>query len=37
VREVPVITGLRNAPAHEREDLHMDLKNFGSELVSKNA
>lgn len=35
VKEVPVVTGLRNGPAHEREDLHTVLKNIGSALVSK--
>ncbi|CAB1250215.1 Iron-sulfur flavoprotein [Clostridiaceae bacterium BL-3] len=33
VKEVPVITGLRNGPACEREDLHTGLKDFGSALV----
>jgi multimeric flavodoxin WrbA len=33
VNEVPVVTGLRNGPAHEREDLHTVLKNIGSSLV----
>lgn len=33
VKEVPVITGLRNGPAHEREDLCTGLKDFGSALV----
>ena len=33
VKEVPVITGLRNGPAHERKDLRKSLKNFGSGLV----
>lgn len=31
--EVPVVTGLRNGPVHEREDLCTSLKNFGSVLV----
>lgn len=35
VSEVPVVTGLRNGPAHERKDLCMDLKAFGSVLVSE--
>ena len=35
VREVPVVTGLRNGPAHEREDLRPVLKNIGSSLVSE--
>lgn len=33
VEEVPVITGMRNGPAHEREDLRTGLKDFGSALV----
>jgi multimeric flavodoxin WrbA len=33
VREVPVVTGMRNGPAHEREDLHIALKDIGSSLV----
>lgn len=33
VKEVPVITGLRNGPACEREDLRTGLKDFGSSLV----
>lgn len=33
VTEVPVVTGLRNGAAHEREDLRMSLKNFGSVLA----
>lgn len=33
VKEVPVITGLRNGPAQEREDLRTYLKDFGSALV----
>lgn len=35
VKEVPVVTGLRNGPAHEREDLHTALKGIGSSLVSE--
>lgn len=35
VKEVPVVTGMRNGPAHEREDLHTVLKDIGSSLVSK--
>ena len=35
VKEVPVVTGMRNGPAHEREDLHTVLKNIGSSLVSE--
>jgi multimeric flavodoxin WrbA len=33
VKEVPVVTGMRNGPAHEREDLHTVLENIGSSLV----
>jgi multimeric flavodoxin WrbA len=33
VIEVPVVTGMRNGPAHEREDLHTALKDIGSSLV----
>lgn len=33
VKEVPVITGLRNGPAREREELLTSLKKFGSSLV----
>nr|WP_242877441.1 hypothetical protein [Desulfosporosinus sp. BG] len=33
VKEVPVITDMRNGPACEREDLRTSLKNFGSALV----
>ncbi|MHC6179672.1 flavodoxin family protein [Clostridium sp. JNZ X4-2] len=33
VKEVPVVTGLRNGAACEREDLSTDLKEFGSALV----
>ena len=35
VKEVPVITGLRNGLAQEREDLRKGLKDFGSALVLK--
>jgi multimeric flavodoxin WrbA len=35
VIEVPVVTGMRNGPAYERENLRTALKNFGSTLVSK--
>jgi multimeric flavodoxin WrbA len=35
VKEVPVVTGMRNGPAHEREDLHTFLKDIGSSLVSE--
>lgn len=33
VKEVPVVTGMRNGPACEREDLRSSLKDFGSELI----
>ncbi|MCH3965130.1 MAG: flavodoxin family protein [Clostridium sp.] len=33
VKEVPVVTGLRNGPAHERDDLRTSLMDFGSALV----
>ncbi|HEX3037874.1 MAG TPA: flavodoxin family protein [Oscillospiraceae bacterium] len=33
VEEVPVVTGLRNGPACEREELHSSLKDFGSTLA----
>ena len=33
VKAVPVITGMRNGPACEREDLRTSLKDFGSALV----
>jgi multimeric flavodoxin WrbA len=35
VKEVPVITGMRNGPARERKDLDTALKNIGSSLVSE--
>ncbi|MBV7274430.1 flavodoxin family protein [Clostridium sp. PL3] len=35
VKEVPVVTGLRNGPAHKREDLHTALKDIGSSLALK--
>jgi len=35
VKEVPVVTGMRNGPAHERKDLHTILKDIGSSLVSE--
>ena len=35
VKEVPVITGMRNGPAHERKDLPTVLKDIGSTLVSE--
>jgi len=34
VKGVHVITGMRNGPAREREDLHTAMKNFGASLVS---
>jgi multimeric flavodoxin WrbA len=33
VQEVCVVAGMRNAPAHEREDLHTVMKDLGSSLV----
>jgi multimeric flavodoxin WrbA len=35
VKEVLVVAGMRNGPAHEREDLPTVLKNIGSSLVSE--
>lgn len=35
VKEVPVVTGLRNGPAHEKEELHTALKDIGLSLVSE--
>jgi len=35
VKEVPVVAGMRNGPAHEREDLHTVLKDIGSSSVSE--
>lgn len=35
VKVVPVITGMRNEPAHERKDLDTTLKDAGSSLVSE--
>jgi multimeric flavodoxin WrbA len=35
VKEVPTITGLRNGPACEKEDLRTSLKDYGSALVLK--
>lgn len=35
VKEVPVITGMRNEPANERKDLDSALKAVGSSLVSE--
>ena len=33
VKEVPVVSGLRNGPACERENLRNDLRNLGAALV----
>jgi multimeric flavodoxin WrbA len=33
VKEVPVVTGMRNEPAYERKDLHTALKDIGSSLA----
>ncbi|WP_088227526.1 flavodoxin family protein [Desulfosporosinus sp. FKB] len=35
VKEVPVVTGMRNGPAYERKDLHTVLKDIGSSLISE--
>lgn len=35
VKDVPVVTGMRNGSAHEREDLYTVMKNIGSSLVSE--
>ncbi len=35
VKEVPVVTGMRNEPAHERKDLHTAMKDIGSSLISE--
>jgi multimeric flavodoxin WrbA len=35
VKEVPVVTGMRNGLAHERKDLHTVLKDIGSSLVKE--
>ncbi|WP_073082900.1 flavodoxin family protein [Sporobacter termitidis] len=35
VREVPVVTGMRNSPAKEREELHSVLREIGSSLASE--
>lgn len=34
VKEVVVVAGMRNEPAHARKDLHAALKDLGSSLVS---
>jgi len=33
VKVVPVVTGMRNGPAHERKELHTAMKEIGSSLV----
>jgi multimeric flavodoxin WrbA len=35
VKEVQVVAGMRNEPAHERKDLHTVMKDIGSSLVSE--
>ena len=35
VKEVPVVAGMRNGPAHERKDLHTAMKDIGSSLVKE--
>ncbi len=35
VKEVPAVTGMRNGPAYERNDLHTAMKDIGSSLVSE--
>ena len=35
VKEVQVVAGMRNEPAHERKDLHICMKDIGSSLVSR--
>lgn len=35
VKEVVVVAGMRNEPAHERKDLHTAMKAIGSSLVSE--
>jgi multimeric flavodoxin WrbA len=35
VKEVQVVAGMRNGPAHERKDLHTVMKDIGSSLVSE--
>ncbi len=34
VEEVVVVTGMRNEPAQERQDLHATMKDIGSSLIS---
>lgn len=36
VEEVIVVAGMRNEPAHERQDLHNAMKDIGSSLILKN-
>ena len=35
VKDVVVVAGMRNEPAHERKDLHAAMKDIGSSLVSE--
>ncbi|MCL1972744.1 MAG: flavodoxin family protein [Endomicrobia bacterium] len=35
VKEVVVVTGMRNGPAHERKDLHAAMKDIGSSLAAE--
>jgi multimeric flavodoxin WrbA len=35
VKDVVVVAGMRNEPAHERKDLHTAMKDIGSSLVSE--
>jgi multimeric flavodoxin WrbA len=35
VKDVVVVAGMRNEPAHERKDLYTAMKDIGSSLVSK--
>jgi multimeric flavodoxin WrbA len=35
VKEVPVVAGMRNEPAHERKDLDTAMKDIGSSLVAE--
>lgn len=35
VKEVVVVAGMRNGPAHERKELHAVMKDIGSSLVSE--
>jgi multimeric flavodoxin WrbA len=36
VKDVVVVAGMRNEPAHERKDLHTAMKDIGSSLVVEN-